>query len=301
MTLLQLLQYIDSKIYPNGIGAITGGRMNEVLKYLFSNLELIPGPQGLQGIPGFTPEVGGNGNWWINGQDTGMPANAGVPGPAGATGAAGATGPVGPTGATGATGATGPTGATGATGQRGSTWDAGSDTPLIAGILGDMYLKTTNGDVLKANNSGGWDIVTNIKGPAGESGVTNLSFEMLAEYKLRLNWENADGSPGHAIIDLKEGMDYALQNLRQIDYPQDITGLVNGTNRRFYGSRKGYSRGFEVFRDGLSLNRGSMAEWEFVSAPDDPAYPHGYYIEILTADPPPIGTLFQFKYIELIE
>lgn len=34
----------------------------------------IQGPQGLQGIPGETPHIGENGNWWIGGVDTGVPA-----------------------------------------------------------------------------------------------------------------------------------------------------------------------------------------------------------------------------------
>lgn len=227
----------------------------------------------------------------------------GPAGPAGPTGATGATGATGPAGATGATGPAGADGATGPAGQRGSTWATGPDAPVTAGVLGDMYLRTSNGDVLRANNLGGWDVVANITGPAGTGGggISTPTLEVADEYKLKLHWVNADSSPGTYTVDLKQHLDYALQNLRQIDYPQDIVGLVNGTNRRFYGSRKAYSRGFEVYRDGLSLNRGSMAEWEFISAPDDPAYPQGYYIEILTASPPPIGSLFQFKYIELIE
>lgn len=33
-----------------------------------------PGPQGPSGEDGYTPYIGSNGNWWINGEDTGYPS-----------------------------------------------------------------------------------------------------------------------------------------------------------------------------------------------------------------------------------
>lgn len=35
------------------------------------------GPQGPKGDPGDTPQIGENGNWWIGGTDTGIPASGG--------------------------------------------------------------------------------------------------------------------------------------------------------------------------------------------------------------------------------
>ena len=42
------------------------------------------GSQGIQGPAGETPEIGENGNWWIGGEDTGIPAT-GPEGPQGGT------------------------------------------------------------------------------------------------------------------------------------------------------------------------------------------------------------------------
>lgn len=66
------------------------------------------GPQGPQGPQGYTPYIGENDNWWINGEDTGKTSRGlagpqGEPGPAGPAGADGAVGPAGPAGADGAT------------------------------------------------------------------------------------------------------------------------------------------------------------------------------------------------------
>ena len=48
---------------------------------------------------GVIPEIGANGNWYIDGADTGKPSR-GETGPQGPTGPQGETGPQGPTGAT---------------------------------------------------------------------------------------------------------------------------------------------------------------------------------------------------------
>ena len=60
---------------------------------------------------GVIPEIGANGNWYIDGADTGKPSR-GETGPQGPTGPQGETGPQGPTGPQGETGPQGPTGAT---------------------------------------------------------------------------------------------------------------------------------------------------------------------------------------------
>ena len=53
-----------------------------------------PGPQGEQGPQGYTPTIGDNGNWFINGVDTGLPSRGeqgiqGIQGPQGQTGSQG--------------------------------------------------------------------------------------------------------------------------------------------------------------------------------------------------------------------
>ena len=57
----------------------------------------LPGPQGERGPQGYTPEIGANGNWFINGVDTNKPSR-GIQGETGATGATGQTGSQGPQG-----------------------------------------------------------------------------------------------------------------------------------------------------------------------------------------------------------
>ena len=50
----------------------------------------LPGPQGERGPQGYSPEIGANGNWFINGVDTNKPSR-GIQGETGATGATGQT------------------------------------------------------------------------------------------------------------------------------------------------------------------------------------------------------------------
>lgn len=73
---------------------------------------------------------------------------------------------VGPAGPTGATGAQGPQGAS-------STWYTGNGAPASGlGIDGDMYLRTSNGDVYR-KASGSWSVVGNILGPPGQNADVN--------------------------------------------------------------------------------------------------------------------------------
>jgi hypothetical protein len=74
----------------------------------------IRGVTGPTGATGATPAIGANGNWYINGTDTGLPSR-------GATGA---------TGIRGVTGATGATGATPTIGTNGNWYINGTDTGL---------------------------------------------------------------------------------------------------------------------------------------------------------------------------
>lgn len=84
---------------------------------------------GKDGGEAATPTIGNNGNWYINGVDTGKPSR-GEQGPAGADGAKGdpgATGPQGPQGDPGPAGPTGPEGPKGPAGVDGATGPAGAD------------------------------------------------------------------------------------------------------------------------------------------------------------------------------
>lgn len=101
-----------------------------------------------------------------------------------AAGPIGATGATGPTGATGAastvpgpTGPTGPTGGTGATGAAGSQWWVGSTVPSnLLGLPGDMYLRSTNGEIYKKSIGNIWaDQALSILGPTGATGATGAT------------------------------------------------------------------------------------------------------------------------------
>lgn len=83
------------------------------------------------GVPGKTPFIGENGNWWIGETDTGVPAT-GAQGEAGPKGEKGDTGPQGPKGDKGNPGEQGPAGkdgAIGATGPKGEKGDTGPQGP----------------------------------------------------------------------------------------------------------------------------------------------------------------------------
>lgn len=93
---------------------------------------------GRDGGEAATPTIGDNGNWYINGEDTGKPSRGeqgpkgeqGPQGPAGADGedgAQGPRGPEGPAGPAGKDGAQGPQGDPGPQGERGPQGPAGED------------------------------------------------------------------------------------------------------------------------------------------------------------------------------
>ena len=167
--------------------------------------------QGPPGADGHTPEIGDNGNWWINDTDTEISAQGitgptgadGQPGQAGAdghtpeigdngnwwindtdtkisaqgitgpTGADGQPGPPGPRGATGPTiGTTGPTGNNGATGPQGATGATGPQ-----GATGADGLMGPTGNTGATGNDGatgpqGATGADGLMGPTGNTGPT---------------------------------------------------------------------------------------------------------------------------------
>ena len=118
---------------------------------------------GLDGGEAATPTIGDNGNWFINGQDTGKPSRGetgadGTPGEKGDPGPAGPAGPEGPTGPAGADGATGKNGENGAPGADGK--DGVSPTVATSVIEGGTRVTITDAtgehafDVLNGKNGG---------------------------------------------------------------------------------------------------------------------------------------------------
>ena len=84
---------------------------------------------GKDGGEAATPTIGDNGNWYINGKDTGKPSQGpqGEPGPEGPKGPEGPQGPAGADGAKGDPGVTGPQGPQGDPGPAGPEGPAGAD------------------------------------------------------------------------------------------------------------------------------------------------------------------------------
>lgn len=97
----------------------------------------------------FDVTIGDNGNWYINGVDTGKPSR-GEPGPAGPEGPQGEQGPAGEDGAQGPQGPQGPEGPAGADGAPGAPGPAGEDgfspTVTTAPIEGGTRVTITDAD-----------------------------------------------------------------------------------------------------------------------------------------------------------
>lgn len=100
----------------------------------------------------FDVTIGDNGNWYINGVDTGKPSR-GPEGPQGEQGPAGPTGPEGPKGPAGADGAKGDPGPAGPEGPKGPAGPAGADgadgfspTVSVSDIEGGHHVVITDKD-----------------------------------------------------------------------------------------------------------------------------------------------------------
>jgi hypothetical protein len=97
------------------------------------------GETGSSGIPGQTPFIGSNGNWWIGVTDTGVKADVVQGGSSGATGPQGPVGPTGSSGATGSQGPVGPAGENGLTpyiGPNGNWWTGNVDSGITTSTGG---------------------------------------------------------------------------------------------------------------------------------------------------------------------
>lgn len=121
---------------------------------------------GKDGGEAATPVIGENGNWFINGQDTGKPSR-GEQGPAGQDGAQGPQGEIGPQGPKGDPGETGPQGPAGTDGEqgppgeKGEKGDTGPQGP--AGEKGDTGPQGLTGEQGPEGPQG-------LQGPKGDTG-----------------------------------------------------------------------------------------------------------------------------------
>lgn len=129
-----------------------------------SALQGIKGDKGDKGDPGDTPTIGSNGNWWIGGVDTGIPA-------------------------TGSSGSDGADGSDGKDGQDGKDGEDGKDglTPYI-GSNGNWWIGTTDTGI-KAAGTNGADGKDGANGKNGTNGKDGADGVGIADIKLNENGE----------------------------------------------------------------------------------------------------------------
>lgn len=140
--------------------------------------------------PPMVPTIGANGNWFINGSDTGEPSR-GEQGPQGETGEQGPQGDPGPQGEPGEQGPTGETGA------RGPTGPAGADgvTPTI-GENGNWFLGTE--DTGKPSRG-----ATGPAGTNGANGTDGTTFTPSVDSAGNLSWTNDGNKQNPATVNIK--------------------------------------------------------------------------------------------------
>ena len=135
-----------------------------------SALQGIKGDKGDKGDPGDTPTIGSNGNWWIGGVDTGIPAT-------------------GSSGSDGADGSDGKDGQDGKDGKDGKDGEDGKDglTPYI-GSNGNWWIGTTDTGI-KAAGTNGADGKDGANGKNGTNGKDGADGVGIADIKLNENGE----------------------------------------------------------------------------------------------------------------
>ena len=137
------------------------------------------GIQGIQGEKGDTGETGAQGIQGIQGEkgdtgETGAQGIQGIQGEKGDTGAAGATGAQGLQGERGIKGDPGVDGAPGT--DRGSKWYTGSTVPSgTLGVVGDFYLRSSNGVYYEKTASSIWTNRGNLTGATGAQGIQGVA------------------------------------------------------------------------------------------------------------------------------
>lgn len=209
---------------------------------------------GPQGEPGSTPIIGNNGNWFINGIDTGLPSRgiqgvAGPQGPAGATGPIGATGPQGPQGVQGIQGEPGPAGETGPQGPQGIQGIQGEPGPTGAtgpqGPVGETGPQGIQGEVgpqgpagvvanfadfyalMPADNATpvgvGEDVAFPQNGPTSNSTITRLtdnSFSLSEVGTYLVMFQVSVSEPGQLVLTLNDE-----------EIPYSVVGRATGTSQ----------------------------------------------------------------------
>lgn len=234
---------------------------------------------GKDGGEAATPTIGDNGNWYINGADTGKPSRGpqgdpgpeGPQGPAGADGAPGPQGERGPQGQTGKDGAQGPqgpegpAGADGAQGPQGDPGPAGADgfSPTVTTTAIDNGTRVT---ITDASGEHTFDVLNGTGGvgssetftvprsalyylfqsgtfPLGKNGSNNAWFHM----------SSSDADPVTVVLDPTTGavtLDFDALVDMGTGQPVPFGGEYDGT----YGTWWGSLNTFGVFSPNIVTN-----------------------------------------------
>lgn len=192
------------------------------------------GPQGPQGVPGATPTIGANGNWFINGVDTGVAATGpvGPTGPQGIQGVAGEQGPQGEVGPTGPQGIQGEQGIAGPQGIQGEQGPIGPQGP--AGVIAnfaDYYaiMPTDNATTIAA----GADVEFPSDGPTSNTTIaraTASSFTLTGIGTYLVMFQVSVTEPGQLVLTLN-GQEIATTVAGRTTGTSQIvqTALINTT------------------------------------------------------------------------
>ncbi len=182
------------------------------------------GAPGQDGKNGSVVTLGANGNWFIDGVDTGVSSK----------GAAGEKGQKGDTGLNGKDGKDG---------KDGSAWISGSGAPSsLEGKDGDIYLDTATYDVYQ-KTSGTWSIIANFSSAAGGGGNTSFTPEGIARAvfsSVMLRVQSADGrfgASGSGIIyqlDKESGTAYIITN-HHVVYNPNNASICESIKAYIYG------------------------------------------------------------------
>ena len=194
-----------------------------------------PGPQGIagrQGESGYTPYVGSNGNWFINGEDTGKPAR-GERGEKGSQGERGETGPQGKSGTAAGFGT--PT-------VVAKQFPAGSKPAVAISTGGLNSAKIFNFEFGIPKGDKGDTGPQGVPGPRGQSGVT---FTPSVNARGDLSWTNNGGLENPATVNIKgpkgdAGLPDNVVTTSSVNLGNAWTIAVNGSTLefRYNGSAK---------------------------------------------------------------
>ena len=269
---------------------------------------------GRDGGEAATPTIGENGNWYINGEDTGKPSRGeqGLQGEPGPQGERGPQGPAGADGAQGPEGPQGPAGADGAQGPQGEPGPAGANgfsptvttTPIENGTR--VTITDADGehtfDVLNGTGGGGssetftvprsalYHLFQSGTFPLGKSESDNAWFSM----------STSDTDPVTVVLDPTTGavtLDFDASVDGGTGQPVPFGSDYNGTYGTWWGSLKSFGSLVPVIISDENTKRLNGMRFEGISVYKDGAHhaEFSYVTEKAMAYPEPTVTQHDVK------